>query len=351
MICVCLPTETKRYGWAVAGSYIAAELAKLDTVVDVSCCGVATQYDAPVLMAIAGENFAPLNRNPRGKRNVGYAFIERASMAALFVDKADAYDEIICGSTWMARQMSKIGVKNTSVAIQGVDHFLFDVLAPPPEDTPFTIFSGGKFEYRKGQDIVIAAFKIFNQRHPESRLICHWTNLWPETMRDMEQSKFIKYQHITSRAGWGWKTNALAALFAAGIPPEAIVLPKIDDHEQQASLYYSAHIGLFPNRGEAGTNLVMCEAIACGMPVIATHATGHLNITTDVPCYRIDDLTPVGKDDWWEPRDLEQILSHLEYAYLNRSAVREIGLCGAQTIESLVSWEKCAKKIHERLTC
>ena len=35
----------------------------------------------------------------------------------------------------------------------------------------FLIFSGGKMELRKGQDIVLAAFKIFARRHPEATLV------------------------------------------------------------------------------------------------------------------------------------------------------------------------------------
>ena len=43
------------------------------------------------------------------------------------------------------------------------------------------IFSGGKLELRKGQDLVVAAFKIFHARHPDALLISSWQNGWPES--------------------------------------------------------------------------------------------------------------------------------------------------------------------------
>ena len=55
-------------------------------------------------------------------------------------------------------------------------------------DDRFVIFSGGKLEYRKGQDIVIAAFKIFQKRHPEALLITAWHNVWPQFMTGIEQT-------------------------------------------------------------------------------------------------------------------------------------------------------------------
>ena len=39
-----------------------------------------------------------------------------------------------------------------------------------PEEN-FYIFSGGKIEYRKGQDLVLQAFKIFVERHPNAALL------------------------------------------------------------------------------------------------------------------------------------------------------------------------------------
>jgi hypothetical protein len=47
---------------------------------------------------------------------------------------------------------------------------------------------GGKLELRKGQDLVVAAFRVFRQRHPEARLIVAWHNSWLGHMRTIARS-------------------------------------------------------------------------------------------------------------------------------------------------------------------
>jgi len=42
----------------------------------------------------------------------------------------------------------------------------------------FLIFSGGKLEFRKGQDIVLKEVSRFRKRHPETLLIALWGSLW-----------------------------------------------------------------------------------------------------------------------------------------------------------------------------
>jgi hypothetical protein len=39
------------------------------------------------------------------------------------------------------------------------------------------VFSGGKLEHRKGQDLVIRAFVRFVQRHPDAVLVTAWGSL------------------------------------------------------------------------------------------------------------------------------------------------------------------------------
>jgi hypothetical protein len=44
----------------------------------------------------------------------------------------------------------------------------------------FVVFSGGKLEMRKGQDIVIAAFEKFAAKHKDAILVTAWHNQWPK---------------------------------------------------------------------------------------------------------------------------------------------------------------------------
>jgi hypothetical protein len=58
----------------------------------------------------------------------------------------------------------------------------------------FVIFSGGKFELRKGQDIVIKAFQIFHDKHKDALLVNSWFNQWSFSMQTMAASPYINFQ-------------------------------------------------------------------------------------------------------------------------------------------------------------
>ena len=46
------------------------------------------------------------------------------------------------------------------------------------------------------------------------------------------------------------------------------------EQEDLAEVMNKTDIGIFPNRVEGGTNLVLMEYLACGKPVIASYGTG-----------------------------------------------------------------------------
>ena len=69
------------------------------------------------------------------------------------------------------------GLDHVATVLQGIDPRLFRPssrigLLPGR----FTIFSGGKLEYRMGQDIVVAAFRKFRERRPDALLAVAWQN-------------------------------------------------------------------------------------------------------------------------------------------------------------------------------
>ena len=70
------------------------------------------------------------------------------------------------------------GINRACLVHQGVDTAVFN-----PEPVPrllrrsLVIFSGGKLELRKGQDVVIAAFRRLLREYPDALLIAAWGNI------------------------------------------------------------------------------------------------------------------------------------------------------------------------------
>ncbi len=193
------------------------------------------------------------------------------------VKNAVNYDIILGGSSWNETKLKEKGIKNTGVLIQGIDSELFYPVEKEKKNDLFIIFSGGKFELRKGQDLVLKAIQILQQKFSDIILINAWYNMWPQTMQSMEVSRHIKYEH----KGETWKNFMVNLCQINKIDGNKVFTLPITPNNKLRELYLNSDIGLFPNRCEGGTNLVLMEYMACGKPVIASFNSGHKDILTE----------------------------------------------------------------------
>ena len=151
--------------------------------------------DFPVLHSLGNEIHSkgmPLgeswNIECTGSRNLAIVFFEDNVPNEHTRENCSKFDLVLGGSTWNKNILHNFGIRNVDVLFQGVDPELFKLQERKTSDR-FVVFSGGKLEYRKGQDIVAAAFREFHKRHPEAMLATAWHNLWPEIMRDIFPSR------------------------------------------------------------------------------------------------------------------------------------------------------------------
>lgn len=211
--------------------------------------------DAVLLHGLGNDLNAEIEpaRQPRRHR-LGVAFFQ-SPLSKLAAERAKYYETIIAGSTWNERLLRGAGMENVRTILQGVDPSLFHP-APKRNLFPgkFLIFSGGKAEPRKAQDIVVKAFRIFAREHPEAMLVTAW--------------------HSPHKAGAGMDLNLGefgGRIIDVGAVPNSGMPPILRDCD----------VAVFPNRAEGGTNLVAMEAIACGVPTILSANTGHLDLLNE----------------------------------------------------------------------
>lgn len=334
--------EGPNTGWGVCGTNLVKELAKLPPIEDVA------------LHAIRGIDMMPIEPSKRAKINIGYTFFESNLIVGdglkNVAQKWGEWDWIVAGSSWCEQALRRAGWERTSTIIQGVDHRIFKPVGPPVSTDNFIVFSGGKFEYRKGQDIVIAAMKVMMERHKDVALSAAWSNPWLETMKSMEQSRLVEYVHGSNDSESIGRT-----IIRAGLPTERVLFSWNYHNLSMPGLYRTSDVGLFPNRCEGGTNLVLMEYVACGKPAIATDATGHCDVLNSCNHVRIrpDYMRPVMVYDsgdnpiaiWQEP-ELEAVIERLEWAYQNRDKIREIGHRAAESMKPH-TWEAAARRFHD----
>jgi glycosyltransferase involved in cell wall biosynthesis len=276
-----------------------------------------------------------------GRPSFGTVFFEREALGPKARESLAPHAAIIAGSSWNAEVLRAHGAPAVELVLQGIDPALFHP-APRRGLFPgrFVVFSGGKLEARKGQDNVIAAWRIFAERHPDALLIAGWHNHWPEGTRSIDVSRRAKplpfrADGVPDIAAWVAANGIRAEQFLdLGVVPNAL-LP---------AMLREADAAIFPNRCEGGTNLVAMEAMACGVPCILSANTGHLDLIQDGSALSLTDQRPIPTAPGWCESDIEEILAALETLYRDRARAAAIGAAGAKLLAGL-TWAKTAAEI------
>lgn len=295
---------------------------------------------------------APQMQRLVGRHNVAMIFSEDTQWDAQGLAIAHRFDRILAGSSWNAAVLRSVGISQVQTVLQGIDPSLFH---PAPRSglfgDRFVIFSGGKLEYRKGQDIVVAAFKAFHSRHPEALLLTSWHNQWPQTMAEIERGGYVSGVPTATPSG---RLQIKAWLMQNGIPGDAVVDVGAIANDQSAQILREADAALFPNRAEGGTNLVAMECLACGIPTILSANTGHLDLIRDDCCYPLRQQGKVastpqfwGTEGWGESA-VDEIVETLEIIYQNRDEAQQRSKQAVLLMQEW-TWEKQVKRLVEAI--
>jgi glycosyltransferase involved in cell wall biosynthesis len=295
------------------------------------------EFDCPVLHALRND-FKPslLDQTARGNKNIGVTFFESTEISSEGLVRANEYDLIVTGSSWNKDILESRGLTNVANIFQGIDQKLFK---PRKKDLKykdhFVIYSGGKLEYRKAQDVVSIAFREFQKKHNEALLIFAWANQWTKIMPTISQSKFTRgYPDVTGGDvmlidEWLIKNDLLEDTFInLGMPP----------NKDLPGLISAADMAIFPNRCEPGTNLMAMEAMAMGLPCIIAANTGQLDLIAKNRCYSLIDQTPVqayppyNEVEGWREPTIEETLMRMEEIYQDQT---EAHLRGAEAANFL----------------
>ena len=333
---VALP-QGNAHGWGIAGNHLFEEIARLEPVPDVT------------LHSMKNPDFSPTFPDQWGKINIGYCFFENDIEAYRHMAKAASeWDYIVAGSSWCEQHLRIGGISKTQTILQGINPECFYFAPPRHDDGRFIVFSGGKFELRKAQDIVIAAMKVMMDRHKDVWLSCAWHNHWPYSIATMKASPFIGFQMDDQCS---CDELLLSAMAQNGVDIGRVELHPVADNSVMRAIYVNSDIGLFPNRCEGGNNMVMSEYMACGRTVIASDKTGHADVITEhnaFPlCHYKQQLIEWGGRPsafWFQP-SVEESIEMLEYAYQHRDLITFRAKVAASDLSQL-SWRSAAAQFH-----
>jgi len=275
-------------------------------------------------------------------RNIGVIFNEINPLPQDEINKLKNFEFIISGSTWNSLTLERSGIKAQTV-IQGIDLELFRHAPKRYLKDKFVIFSGGKLEYRKGQDIVIKAFSRFAKKHQDVVLLTAWRSPWEQKLAQTVNHSNVCEPLVPSN-DMGQAINEW--VIRNGINPDQVICLGPTPNRLMPDVFREVDLAVFPNRCEAGTNLVAMEALAYGLPCLISKNTGHLDLIKDQNCFPLSDQKPIhgeGTVDWGES-SVDEMVTLMEECYqgkikINPSIARESVLN--------YSWENA---IHSMLT-
>jgi glycosyltransferase involved in cell wall biosynthesis len=196
----------------------------------------------------------------RGYR-FGMTFFELDELSSRAKHHLASLDKIIVASKWAK---SILGFPNVEVVPLGVDRTIFKPGWPTGMTTVF--LSIGKWEIRKGHDVIIDAFcQAFNPTDPVELLV-------------VSDNPFI-----SEAENKAWETSYLNSSMGKRVK----IVHRYDSQYAIAKIMQSADCGVFPSRAEAW-NLELLEMMSCGKPVITTNYSGHSEYVTPANAMIVD---------------------------------------------------------------
>jgi glycosyltransferase involved in cell wall biosynthesis len=304
----------------------------------------------PVIHGL-GNMFSTVNEI-EGSKNIGRIVFEDTRTVDLAREKARNFDFLVAACKWNASLLRHACDLEVVHIPEGVDTSQF---CPGPrsglmDSSRFHVFSGGKIEYRKGQDIVLRAFREFAKRHDDATLVTCWQSQWPKFSENfkgtLDHPLRLTAQGSLDIAKW---------VADNGIDPRRIIeIPGVPN-PIMPTILREMDCAIFPNRSEAATNLVAMEAMACGVPVVIARNTGMTDLIEDGNCIalerqgKVDDriVSPAGwGTDGWGETDVEELIEAMERLYASTETRKQIAAKGVTAMAER-TWKNHAERLKK----
>lgn len=272
-----------------------------------------------------------------GKYKIGYTMLEVDGLPKEWVRQANLMDEVWVPSSFNERTFRESGVKvPIRVVPLGIDTAYFSphIRGTKPANT-YTFLSVFEWGERKAPDILLRAFCDEFSADEPVQLVCKANNFDPSLNIRDEITKL------------GLRPNGGRIVIAEN---------EILQQYELAVLYRSADCFVLPSRGE-GWGMPILEAMACGLPVIATNWSSQadfMNKNNSLPL-QIEGLIPaVAKCPYydgfqWAQPSYEHLRTLLRWVYENQEKAKTIGERAASDAARMWSWESAARHIADRI--
>lgn len=287
---------------------------------------------------------------------VALTMLEVDTIPSSWVTFCNRMDEVWVPSRFNEETFRRSGVEAGKIRVMplGVDTDLFTpggrkLELPGVPSSAFVFLSVFEWVPRKGYDILLTAyleeFRAADNVCLVLRTNSNNTSYDPEGKEIQSEINAIveRYYRDTDEA------------------PTICLLAKPLPADQMPSLYRAAGCFVLPTRGE-GWNLPAFEALACGIPVITTAWSAHLDWLNENNAYLVDVETLEVVPRYGTPNDniysgyrwarpsKEHLRRLLRWVYEHQNEAKAKALAARSTLETNISWKVSAKRMYDRLT-
>ncbi len=272
-----------------------------------------------------------------GAYRIGYTMLEVTGLPMDWVRQANLMDEVWVPSHFNQETFRASGViRPIHIIPLGVDpNYFHPQLKTTRFSDRFTFLSVFEWGERKAAEILLRAY----------------------TTAFTANDGVLLVLKIDNRDGSVNVAQAIADMQLPEDRPPILLLYNQTFHAyQMGSLYRAADCFVLPTRGE-GWGMPIIEAMACGVPTIATNWSAQTDYMHADICYPLNvaQLVPaVAKCPYyagyaWAEPDQDHLVYLMRHVYQQQHAARTVGLRGAAEIAARWTWAHAARRIIERL--
>ena len=242
---------------------------------------------------------------------------------------------LLVNSRW-AQEIIRDQVKRDSEVVPlGVDTKIFKPHPKSQNQDTYRFINIGKWEVRKGHDILVDLFNKAFTKDDNVELIMLPHNPF-YTPQELQQWK-AKYQN--SQLG-----------------DKIFIFDPVNTHAGVAGIINDCDCGIYPSRAE-GFNLELLETMACEKPVITTNYSAHTEYCTKDNAYltEITELEEAYDGKWFHRQgqwakltqsNMDELIDYMRHCYKERPNNPD-GVATAQKFSWLNSTQKLVEKIFK----
>lgn len=293
------------------------------------------KFDKKCVQVVYGQGDVFYRNN--GKYKIGFTMLETTGIPKEWVRQCNMMDEI-----WVPSYFNKNTFRNSGVTVPiyiiplGIDpNYYSPQIVSYKKHKKYTFLSVFEWGERKAPEILIRAFSKAFSKKDDVILLCKVIN----NDASINIAEEIRKLNLREQG------------------PEIIFLynTKFADYDM-ATLYRSADCFVLSTRGE-GWGMPILEAMACGLPVIATNWSSQVDFYGSDNGYPVD-ITglidakakcPYYEGFQWADPSEEHLIDQMRYVYEHQDEAADMGRKASQEARNHWTWDAAADKIIERL--